>query len=137
MIVTCPPAGDLPWRAKIVGQYDPHDPLKSRVRWYRSPPSCTTTPLRTFFRGEACDSHYVAILNIGCFRSSGAQRLAGHQVANHQVTFAPASFTCELHDTCITSHADLTRYQGKLATMQRIFMFSVITEKIFGCRIVC
>lgn len=29
MIVTCPPAGDLPPRAKIVGQYDPHDPLKS------------------------------------------------------------------------------------------------------------
>lgn len=37
-------------RAKIVGQYEPHDPLESRAM-VSITTSCTTTPRRTFSRG--------------------------------------------------------------------------------------
>lgn len=42
-------------RAKIVGQYELHDPLKSRAMVSITVP-CTTTPRRTFSCEETCES---------------------------------------------------------------------------------
>lgn len=54
MIVTCLVAPVTFLRAKIVGQYELHDPLKSGAM-VSITASCTTTPRRTFSHEEACD----------------------------------------------------------------------------------
>lgn len=60
MIVTCLVAPVTFLRAKIVGQYEPHDPLKSGAM-VSITASCTTTPRRTFSHEEACDWRRVPI----------------------------------------------------------------------------